>query len=113
MLKEIELLVIELLKMKINRVTNDITHRVALFIGWFMMTIVLIIVAMFAVAFFALAITYLLAEVMPLWGAALITVGLFLLILLLLYLLRDPLFVKPVRRKLNQVIKSKLPNEFE
>lgn len=103
MLQEIKELIIELIKLKVNQVTNDIIHRVAMFVGWFMMAIVLIIVAMFAIAFLALTITYLLAEVMPLWGASLITMGIFLTILLLLYLFRETLFVRPVRNKLRQI----------
>ena len=106
MWKEIEMLLVELFKAKIRNVTNNILSNIAAFIGWIMMTFVLIVVLMFALSFIALAITFLLAEVMPLWGAALITVALFLLEILLLYIFREPLFIRPVRRKLIQIIDS-------
>lgn len=104
MLKEIEMLFVELFKAKIRNVTDNILCNIAAFIGWMMMTFVLIVVLLFALSFIALAITFLLAEVMPLWGAALITVALFLIEMFLLYIFREPLFIRPVKRKLTQMI---------
>jgi len=112
MLKEIEMLLLELLKSKVKKVTNNVTSSIAAFIGWFLMTLVLIVVLMFALSFIALAITFLLAEVMPLWGAALITVGIFLLEIILLFVFREKLFIRPVKRKLLQMIDDSIPEEL-
>lgn len=112
MWKEIEMLLLELLKSKIKKVTNNVTNSIAAFIGWFMMTLVMIVVLMFALSFIALAITFLLAEVMPLWGAALITVGIFLIEVILFFIFRKPLFILPVKRKLLEMIDGSIPEEL-
>jgi len=104
MWKEIELLVVELIKMRLNKLADNAVGNVAGFIGWFLMTIVMIIVLMFALSFTALAITFLLGLAMPMWGAALITVGLFLVLILVLYLTRDKIFIQPTKRKLRQML---------
>jgi len=111
MWKEIEMLLLELVKAKIHKFTNNVTNSIAAFIGWFLMTLVLIVILMFALSFVALAITFLLAEVMPLWGAALITVGFFLLEVVLFYVFRESLFISPVKNKLRQMIDDSISNK--
>jgi len=104
MWKEIELLVIELIKSRLSKLADTAVGNVAAFIGWFLMTIVMIIIMMFALSFVALAITFLLGLAMPMWGAALITVGLFLVLILVLYLMREKIFIQPAKRKLREML---------
>lgn len=112
MWKEIEMLLLGLLKSRVKKVTDNVTNSIAAFIGWFLMTIVLIVVLMFALSFIALAVTFLLAEVMPLWGAALITVGMFFLEVILFFIFRESLFIRPVKKKLLEMIDNSIPEEI-
>lgn len=94
----------EFLKAKYNLVRLDTLEALSKFLG--ILTLVLVVVLFtFATLFFiAVAMGYLLAQWLPMWGAFLIVAGVFLILIGIAFLLRRRLFFDPLVRLLSGIL---------
>lgn len=116
MLKSIERLIADIKEYLVNRsklLQLRVIEKTSNFLSWVLMTLVVLVVSLFAFTFVALALTVLLAKVIPLWGACLIMGALFMLVLLVLFLLRKQLFINPIVRKMSEIVLNKDEEEKE
>ena len=70
---------------------------------WLMLTIVALLIGLFALAFITVALTLLLAKVIPLWSACLINAALFLLLLVVIFYNRERMFLNPILRRMSDI----------
>lgn len=116
MLKSIEQLIADIKEYLLGRgrlLQLGVIEKSSKLMAWVLMTIVVLVVSLFALTFVALALTVLLAKVIPLWGACLIMGALFLIVLLVMFLLRKQMFVNPIVRKMSEIVLNKDEEEKE
>lgn len=92
------------LKTRGDLVKIDVLEKSSRILAWIIYLIIGFMILLFAVAFIAVGITLLLATVMPLWVACLVSSAIFFTLLILLIVFRKKLIVNPIIRMLSSIL---------
>lgn len=106
MLKRIEALLTEIYEYLQTR--GDLIRIKALekgsrLLAWIIYLIIGILIILFALAFIAVGVALLLAQLMPLWAACLVTSGIFIALLVLLVVFRNKVILNPIVRRMSSI----------
>lgn len=107
MLTRIEKLLTEIyeyLKTRGDLVKINVLEKTSRILAWIIYLIIGLLIVLFAVAFIAVGVTVLLAKVMPVWVACLVSSVIFIALLVLLIAFRDRLVVNPIIRMLSSIM---------
>ena len=93
-----------ILKLRVELVRLTIAERLTRLFVSILSTALLIILGAFVLAFISTAAVDLLTEALPSWVASLIIAGVYVLVILVVYLLRRPLIINPIARFVSRLI---------
>lgn len=106
MLTKIETLLTEIyeyLQTRGDLIKIKALERSSHLLAWIIYLIIGILILLFAIAFIAVGVAILLAKVMPMWAACLVTSGIFIALLVLLIVFRNQVVLNPIVRRLSSI----------
>ncbi len=89
----------------------ELLDKTSKILGIFILIIVALLVLFTAIAYFSVALVHLMSQCMPVSAACCILGGVMLIVLLVLYLLRRPLFINPFVKLLSSSLFS--PKDYD